>query len=70
MFADQNLGFKRKFDESMGIIKRYDEVISLKANKHSLSEMKAEIETKMEKDFQRKYKSCMESLMVKIQEDG
>ena len=42
-FSVQNKDFNSKFEEHLAIIRRYDEVISEKANKHALTEMELRV---------------------------
>lgn len=51
MFADQNLSYKKGFEDSMEVIRRYDEVLSLKASKHSVKKLQVDLEKRLKEEL-------------------
>lgn len=58
-FAEDNANFKNKFEEHLEIIRRYDEVISDKASKHSVYELESRVNDS--------YKPVMKDMDERIQ---
>lgn len=58
-FAEDNTNFKNQFEEHLEIIRRYDEVISEKASKHSVYELESRVNDS--------YKPVMKDMDERIQ---
>ena len=46
-FSEQNANFKTLFENNCSYVSRFDEVLSLKASKHSVVESQKEVEDKL-----------------------